>query len=57
MDAFFKTAALLFFFLFFCGVVAWTFLSARSRGFAHDAALPLDDAATTCSPEIDRDDA
>ena len=53
--AFFKTAALLFFFLFFCGVVAWTFLSTRARGFAYDAALPLDDAET--SADTDRDHA
>jgi cbb3-type cytochrome oxidase subunit 3 len=41
----FKTGALLFFFVFFCGVVIWTFWSRRSRGFSHDASLPLDEGA------------
>jgi cbb3-type cytochrome oxidase subunit 3 len=41
--AFWKTAATLFFFLFFCGATAWALFSRRSRGFDRDAALPLDD--------------
>ena len=57
MDAFFKTAALLFFFLFFCGVVAWTFWSRRARGFSRDAELPLDDADLTPATDTERDDA
>jgi cbb3-type cytochrome oxidase subunit 3 len=41
--SFWKTAATLFFFLFFCGVGAWALFSRRARGFARDAALPLED--------------
>ena len=38
-----KTGVLLFFLLFFLGVVAWTFLRGRDGGFDHDAHLPLED--------------
>lgn len=38
-----KQVALLMFFLFFLGVLAWTFASRRSRSFDHDAGLPLDE--------------
>ncbi len=41
--AFWRTAATLFFFLFFCGAGAWAFFSRRARNFHRDAALPLDD--------------
>ncbi len=38
-----KTLALLFFFLFFCGVVLWTFSPRLAERFRRDAALPLDE--------------
>jgi cbb3-type cytochrome oxidase subunit 3 len=38
-----KQISLLFFFLFFVGVVVWAFASHRSRNFNHDAGLPLDE--------------
>ena len=38
-----KQIALLLFFTFFVGVVIWAFASNRSRGFDHDAGLPLDE--------------
>jgi len=41
--ALWRSAATLFFFLFFCGAAVWAFRSRRSRNFHHDAALPLED--------------
>lgn len=41
--AFWRNAATLFFFLFFCGVIAWAFRSRRSRTFRDEAALPLEE--------------
>lgn len=41
--AFWRNLATVFFFLFFCGVIAWAFRSRRSRGFGGEAALPLDE--------------
>jgi len=40
---FWRNFATLFFFLFFCGVIVWAFRSRRSRGFKHEAALPLEE--------------
>jgi cbb3-type cytochrome oxidase subunit 3 len=38
-----KQISLLMFFAFFVGVVVWAFTSRRSRGFDHDAGLPLEE--------------
>lgn len=38
-----KQISLLMFFTFFVGVIVWAFTSRRSRGFDHDAGLPLDE--------------
>jgi|FLOH01.1.fsa_nt_gi cbb3-type cytochrome oxidase subunit 3 len=38
-----KQISLLLFFTFFVGVVVWAFTSRRSRGFDHDAGLPLEE--------------
>ncbi len=51
-----KQLALLFFFLFFCGVLAWVFFSARASQFSHDASLPLDEGKPVCpssSPSVE----
>lgn len=40
---FWRNFATVFFFLFFCGVIAWAFRSRRSRGFRDEAALPLEE--------------
>ena len=41
--AFWRAAATLFFFLFFCGAAAWALFSRRSRDFRRDARMPLED--------------
>lgn len=38
-----KQITLLFFFLFFCGVLAWVFFSRRARQFQQESRLPLEE--------------
>ncbi len=40
---FWRSAATLFFFLFFCAAGAWALFSRRARDFGRDASMPLDD--------------
>lgn len=41
--ALWKIVALMSFFLFFVGVIVWTYLVGRTKRFQHDAGLPLDE--------------
>lgn len=40
-----KQLTLLFFFLFFCGVLLWVFFSRRAKQFPQESRLPLEEGA------------
>ncbi|MHC4837633.1 MAG: hypothetical protein ACYTF3_05550 [Planctomycetota bacterium] len=49
-----KVVALLAFFLFFLGVLAWTVVVGRTGRFQHDAGLPLDEGRPVPDATVSR---
>ncbi|MHC4379817.1 MAG: CcoQ/FixQ family Cbb3-type cytochrome c oxidase assembly chaperone [Planctomycetota bacterium] len=45
-----KQVTLLFFFLFFCGVLAWVFFSRRAKQFTQESRLPLEEGHRVATP-------
>lgn len=45
-----KQLTLLFFFLFFCGVLVWVFFSRRAKQFQKESRLPLEEGTRVATP-------